>query len=124
MLKYKSNNSLAICHDIVIKNQNEVTASENEVYNKEQEILDNYIETKQDIIPAPLHQEYQVAYQKLQEKKRLLEWSTFHLEYLEQKLNNISPRMAGFKDKYRKYKELRKMVAEECSGALEHHINS
>ena len=71
MFKYKSNNSLAICHDIVIKNQNEVTASENEVYNKEQEILDNYIETKQDLIPAPLHQEYQTAYQKLQEKKRL-----------------------------------------------------
>ena len=107
---FKKNQSLEICYDLVVENQNKVTQSESEVYEIEQLIIDSYLETKKDLIPEPLHQEYQTAYQKLQENKRQLEWSNFHLQYLEKLLYKISPNMKGFKEKYSQYQELKKMV--------------
>ena len=69
MLKHKNNVSCDIWNDLVIEKQNEIDELESDLYNINQIIIDEYLETRNENIRPELNEQYKEIDDKLQDAK-------------------------------------------------------
>ena len=69
MLKHKNNVSCDIWNDLVIERQNKINELESDLYNINQIIIDEYLETRNENIRPELNEQYKEIDDKLQDAK-------------------------------------------------------
>ena len=72
MSKHKYSVSWDIWNDLVIERQNKITELESDLYNINQIIIDEYLETRNENIRPELNEQYKEIDDKLQDAKRVL----------------------------------------------------
>ena len=70
MSKHKYSVSWDIWNDLVIERQNKITELESDLYNINQIIIDEYLETRNENIRPELNEQYKEIDDKLQDAKR------------------------------------------------------
>ena len=74
MSKHKTSVSCELWNDLVIENHNEIDELESDLYNINQIIIDEYLETRNENIRPELNEQYKEIDDKLQDAKRGFEY--------------------------------------------------
>ena len=86
MSKHKYSVSWDIWNDLVIVRQNKITELESDLYNINQIIIDEYLETRNENIRPELNEQYKEIDDKLQDAKRGYEYLLLLEKWLETKV--------------------------------------
>ncbi len=86
MSKHKYSVSWDIWNDLVIERQNKITELESDLYNINQIIIDEYLETGNENIRPELNEQYKEIDDKLQDAKRGFEYLLLLEKWLETKV--------------------------------------
>ena len=86
MSKHKYSVSWDIWNDLVIERQNKITELESDLYNINQIIIDEYLETRNENIRPELNEQYKEIDDKLQDAKRGYEYIKLLDKWLDKKV--------------------------------------
>ena len=105
MSKHKYSVSWDIWNDLVIERQNKITELESDLYNINQIIIDEYLETRNENIRPELNEQYKEIDDKLQDAKRGYEY----IKLLDKWLDKVKPNK-NFNKKMKIFDELKRCV--------------
>ena len=106
MSKHKYSVSWDIWNDLVIERQNKITELESDLYNINQIIIDEYLETRNENIRPELNEQYKEIDDKLQDAKRSYEYIKLLEKWLDRK---VKPNKNFYKN-MKIYDELKRSV--------------
>ena len=106
MSKHKYSVSWDIWNDLVIERQNKITELESDLYNINQIIIDEYLETRNENIRPELNEQYQEIDDKLNDAKRGYEYLLLLEKWLDKK---VKPNKNFYKN-MKIYDELKRSV--------------
>tara|TARA_Y100000591_G_C21471575_1_gene515928 strand:- start:243 stop:566 length:324 start_codon:yes stop_codon:yes gene_type:complete len=106
MLRHKNKVSCDIWNDLVIEKQNEIDELESDLYNINQIIIDEYLETRNENIRPELNEQYKEIDDKLQDAKRGYEYIKLLDKWLDKK---VKPNKNFYKN-MKIYDELKRSV--------------
>ena len=106
MSKHKYSVSWDIWNDLVIERQNKITELESDLYNINQIIIDEYLETRNENIRPELNEQYKEIDDKLQDAKRGYEYIKLLDKWLDKK---VKPNKNFYKN-MKIYDELKRSV--------------
>ena len=106
MSNHKNSVSWDIWNDLVIERQNKITELESDLYNINQIIIDEYLETRNENIRPELNEQYKEIDDKLQDAKRGYEYIKLLDKWLDKK---VKPNKNFYKN-MKIYDELKRSV--------------
>ena len=106
MSKHKYSVSWDIWNDLVIERQNKINELESDLYNINQIIIDEYLETRNENIRPELNEQYKEIDDKLQDAKRGYEYIKLLDKWLDKK---VKPNKNFYKN-MKIYDELKRSV--------------
>ena len=106
MSKHKYSVSWDIWNDLVIERQNKINELESDLYNINQIIIDEYLETRNENIRPELNEQYKEIDDKLQDAKRGYEYIKLLDKWLDRK---VKPNKNFYKN-MKIYDELKRSV--------------
>ena len=106
MSKHKNSVSCELWNDLVIEKQNEIDELEGDLYNINQIIIDEYLETRNENIRPELNQQINEIDNKLQDAKRSYEYIKLLDKWLDKK---VKPNKNFYKN-MKIYDELKRSV--------------
>ena len=106
MSKHKYSVSWDIWNDLVIERQNKITELEGDLYNINEIIIDEYLETRNENIRPELNEQYKEIDDKLQDAKRGYEYIKLLDKWLDKK---VKPNKNFYKN-MKIYDELKRSV--------------